>query len=82
MPTSIRKPGRSSRPGSYFLKSANILPVTTVHNSKHHYGGEKGIPYLPAGNYELTLKMDMIKDQHHEYPAIEQVSETFVVPVD
>jgi len=32
--------------------------------------------------YELTLEMDMIKDQHHEYPAIEQVSETFVVPVD
>ena len=37
--------------------------------------------YLPAGTYELSLKMDMIKDQHHEYPEMEQVSETFTVPL-
>jgi hypothetical protein len=30
------------------------LNLTTVHGSKHHYGGEKGIPYLVVALPEKT----------------------------
>ncbi len=50
--------------------------VLTRPYSLHVFSG-----YLPAGDYEFTLKMDLIKNQHYEYPELGQVSETFTVPV-
>ena len=50
--------------------------VLTKSYNLHVFSG-----YLPAGEYELILTMDMIQDQHYEYPELGQISESFTLPV-